>query len=357
MKVLVLPVNIASDISHKVRSLRSIGIDARGFTIAPTPIQSDEEITVFPLNQGLWLTRRVRQILAYRSIRKMIDWADILHWVSDPNVFSSGSYKNILVEARKPGVIQWIGSDIRIPEIDSGLNRYYQNAVDEGYEYDFESLANSNSTQRFFAEFGFYPLEFIGMGHYIDQTLFPKRFRAWQSIVLADFEADFPSKENKRPVIVHSPSAPVAKGTRHVIAAIERLKVKYDLDFVLVENTQRDKALDIMRGCDIYIDQLILGAHGYAAVEAMAFGKPVVCYINSEIGKDYPDDLPLINADPDNLDEKLEPLLQSAALRHEIGTKGREYVEKYHDDKKIAHDLVDIYKEVIDLHAQGKPTR
>ncbi|MEQ1920987.1 MAG: glycosyltransferase [Pyrinomonadaceae bacterium] len=340
-----------------MRSLRSIGIDARGFTTAPSEIQSSDEITVFPFNKGGRLIKGLRQVFAYGAIRKMIEWADILHWVSDANIFASGRYKNILSQSDKPGVVQWIGSDIRIPEIDRKLNPYYQNAADEGYEYRFESLARSKTTLRFFSDLGFYPLEFIGMGHYIDHDLFPKRFRTWQSVVVADFEPSFPSKENKRPIIVHSPSAPVAKGTRHVLATIENLKEKYDLDFVLVENTQRDKALDIMRGCDIYVDQLILGAHGYAAVEAMAFGKPVVCYINSEIGKDYPDDLPLINANPDDIEKKLELLIRDATFRHETGKKSREYVEKYHDDKKIAHDLVDIYKEVIDLRAQGKPTR
>ena len=156
---------------------------------------------------------------------------------------------------------------------------------------------------------------------------------------------------------MHAPSAPVAKGTEHVIRAVEELKKHHDFDFTLIENTERYSALQLVHNCDVFVDQLILGAHGYAAVEAMAFGKPVVCYINPEIGKDYPDDLPVVNANPDNVAEQLEVLIRDAQLRHEIGKRSRSYVEKYHDDKKIAADLVSVYEEVIELHSKRSPKR
>ncbi|HSK72878.1 MAG TPA: glycosyltransferase, partial [Pyrinomonadaceae bacterium] len=160
----------------------------------------------------------------------------------------------------------------------------------------------------------------------------------------------FPDPLNKKPVVVHSPSAPVAKGTKFILQAIESLKAKYDFEFVLVENMAREKALETMRGCDIFVDQLIIGSHGYAAVEAMAFGKPVVCYINPVTGKNYLPELPIFNANPENITEKLEILLKDGALRNELGKKGRNYVEKYHDDKKLAENLAKTYREVIRLH-------
>ncbi len=109
-----------------------------------------------------------------------------------------------------------------------------------------------------------------------------------------------------------------------------------------------------MKQCDVYIDQLIIGGHGYAALEAMAFGKPVVGYINPVLGKDYPSDLPIFNANPDNIAERLEVLIKDAALRNELGKKGRAYAEKYHDGEKIARELVKIYEEVIRLHRQKR---
>lgn len=350
MKVLLLPVNIASDISHKVRSLRSIGVDARGFSIAGSTIQSAEGVDTHPIGKGNVVSMLLRRAFAFAKLRRMLAWADVLHWVDGSSIFDRGVQGKMLRSAGKPGVVQWNGSDIRIPEKDFEVNPFYAAAFGDGYEYPTESADISRANQRFAAGLGFLPLEFIGMGHYIDETLFPKRFRTWQSVVLADHVPKYPGVEKTRPLIVHSPSAPVAKGTRFVLDAVERLRGKYDFDFRLVENLERAAALNVMSECDIFVDQLILGAHGFAAVEAMAFGKPVVCYINPVIGQDYPGDLPIVNADPATIAEKLEDLIRDATLRHDLGRKSRSYVEKYHDDVANARDLLEVYKEVVAMH-------
>lgn len=357
MKVLLLPVNIASDISHKVRALRNAGVDARGFSIVSSTIQSANNIKVFHADSGNLFTTRLRKAIASAQIWQMIIWADVLHWVADASSFAGGVNEFLLRWANKPGVVQWTGSDIRMPVKDFALNEFYKSAYGEAYEYKVESLERSNTNQEFCARLGFYPLEFIGMGHYINEQLFQKRFRTWQSVVLSEHVPNYPCRKKTKPLIVHSPSAPVAKGTRHVLQAVERLKTRYDFDFRLVENMPRQEALKIMSECDIYVDQLILGSHGYAAVEAMAFGKPVVCYINPEIGKDYPADLPIVNANPHNITEQLERLIRDAGLRRELGEKSRAYVEKYHDDKSIAVELVKIYTEVIELHKEREGKR
>jgi hypothetical protein len=355
MRVLLLPVNIASDISHKVRSLRKIGVDAHGFSLAPSLIQSGDEIKVFSVDKGNVITFRVRRAFEFAQIWRMIAWADILHWVGEPIIFSDGLRRKLLRRINKPGVVQWMGSDIRVPEIDFAFNPYYRKIFSEGYEYKVESAARSRANQLFFAELGFFPLEFIGMGQYIDKQLFPDTFRTWQSVYLAAYQPRYPLADKTKPLVVHSPSAPIAKGTKYVLRAVENLKSRYDFDFVLVQNMEREKALEIMGECDIYIDQLILGAHGYAAVEAMAFGKPVICYINSEIGRDYPQDLPIVNANPETITEVMEKLIGSAESRRKIGMESRKYAEKYHDANKIARDLVKVYEKVIDLHrTRGK---
>ncbi len=355
MKVLVLPNNIASDISHKVRALRNAGIDARGLTVDFSVYQSADKIKV--INNRKY--DPFRQFRAAHLFYKWIKWADVVHWMWSFDAVNFGIEpfkinkidKKILQLFDKPGVVQWCGSDIRNPEIDCRINPFYRRAFENGYEYAaVESSENSSANQKDFADVGFYPLEFIGMEHYIDRKLFPKCFRVWQSVVLAEHTPKFPSAENKRPLIVHSPTAPVAKGTEYILNAVEILKKKYDFDFCLVQNTARSEALKIMRDCDIFVDQIVLGAHGVAAVEAMAFGKPVLCYINEEIGINYPPDLPIINADPENIAEKLEMFLKNPPLRNEIGIKSRKYVEKYHDDRKIALELTEIYRQVIELH-------
>ena len=149
MKVLLLPVNLASDISHKVRSLRKLGIEARGFSIAPSYIQSGENITVFDLNRGSQLEIRARKLFAYTQMWRMIALADVLHWVGEPVVFESVVNKSLLKWFDKPGVIQWMGSDIRIPEMDFDVNPYYRKVFGKGYEYTSENKERSLRTENF----------------------------------------------------------------------------------------------------------------------------------------------------------------------------------------------------------------
>jgi hypothetical protein len=48
MKVLLLPVNTASEISHKGKALRRLGVEARGLTIAGNQFQATDGIKILP---------------------------------------------------------------------------------------------------------------------------------------------------------------------------------------------------------------------------------------------------------------------------------------------------------------------
>lgn len=354
MKVLLLPTNIASDLSHKTRALRSIGIEARGLALGGHPIQDAIGIEIFPLRPKRYITNQINRLRYLKRLRELMEWADILHWFWDFGTLPFRLDKLMVQRSGLPGVVQWGGSEIRVPEIDKEINPFYKEAFQQGYEYSWESRTRSYRTQRDFADVGFYPLEFIGMGHYMDRELFPERFRIWQSVVLSDHEPSIPDPDTNRPLIVHSPTAPVCKGTQHVMEAVELLKPEFDLEFRLVQGMPRPEALELMRSCDIYVDQLIIGMHGSAAVEAMAFGKPVICYINPTIGGEYPPDLPIVSANPDTIYVELKRLLVNGELRNTLGREGRKYVEKYHSDEKIAHELAAIYREVIARHLENR---
>jgi len=136
------------------------------------------------------------------------------------------------------------------------------------------------------------------------------------------------------------------KGTDYIEQAVDRLKKKYDFEFILIHKLSYQKARDIYSKADIIVDQLMLGAHGLFAVEGMALGKPVICYIREDLRKKYPADLPLISAHPDNIYQVLGKLLRDPKLRRRIGKKGRVYAEKYHDAEKISQELIDLYEDL-----------
>ena len=79
----------------------------------------------------------------------------------------------------------------------------------------------------------------------------------------------------------------------------------------------------------------------------MCAGKPTLTYIRDDLVSAYPEDMPLVNTNPDTIYENLKKLITDAELRHEIGLKSRAYVEKYHDVKVVVDDLENIYKEVL----------
>ncbi len=153
----------------------------------------------------------------------------------------------------------------------------------------------------------------------------------------------YPSEENKRPIIVHAPSDMLKKGSKYIIQAVENLKRKYDLDFILVHGKSHSEALEIYKKADIIVDQLFAGTYGVFSIEAMSMGKPSICYVSDDMIDEYPEELPIVNANIDNIESKLEMLLVDSALRREIGIKSRKFAENYHDYRKVAKALVEVY--------------
>lgn len=307
------------------------------------------------LPAGLLSYNPLKRIAAWwnyiKILRKELQWADVIHWYWDFNyipILRIPIEYYFVRQSGKKGLIMWCGSEIRNPETDMKINPYYKKEKESGsYEYSFESAIRSKRTQKLFHSLGFIPLEFIGIGHYIDKTLFPERFRVFQVIGISQYQPFYPDVQNTKPLIVHSASKTGGKGTKYVIEAISELQKQYSFDFKLIHNLTKQDALDLVSRCDIFVDQLITGSHGTAAVEAMAMGKPVICYINETIGADYPEDLPLHNANPDTIYEVLKTLISSAELRLESGKKSRAYAEKYHDDAFNAKALYASYQMVI----------
>jgi glycosyltransferase involved in cell wall biosynthesis len=115
---------------------------------------------------------------------------------------------------------------------------------------------------------------------------------------------------------------------------------------------QHTEALQVVKDCDVFLDQFVIGVHGLAALESMSFGKPTVSYINPLMFSRYPADLPVVNANQDTLAEVLGGLLKDGHRRHEVGVQSRAYVEKYHDSGVIAKQLVGIYEELVEKRKQ-----
>jgi hypothetical protein len=144
--------------------------------------------------------------------------------------------------------------------------------------------------------------------------------------------------------IAHAPSNREVKGTRHVLAAVEQLRAQgaaVELD--LIEGVARKEVLRRVREADIVVDQLLSGWYGGFAVEAMALGKPVVCHIREAVSEDNPfgAELPIVRATPATLAEQLRTLALDHALRARLGAQGRAFVERHHDPRRVAREVLE----------------
>ena len=152
--------------------------------------------------------------------------------------------------------------------------------------------------------------------------------------------------------IFHAPTNRGAKGTKYILEAVEKLREKHRrIELHLVENLPHAKVKEIMQSADLVIDQLLVGWYGAVAVEAMALGKPVVCYVRGEdlrfIPRRMEEDLPIINANPENLYQVLDRYMDDRKTLSLIGEKSRSYVERYHDPIKIAQQMKELYESLL----------
>ena len=151
---------------------------------------------------------------------------------------------------------------------------------------------------------------------------------------------------NEKFLIVHAPSSPLIKGTRHVLDAVDKLSDTYDFEFKLIQNMPHDEAKKWYAQADLIVDELRCGSYGLLTLESMSMGKTVITWVTDGMRDRYPEDVPVIVANPDTVKEKIEYVLNNREIVEEFGLKGRKYVEKYHDADKVVMKMLNIYNKL-----------
>lgn len=163
------------------------------------------------------------------------------------------------------------------------------------------------------------------------------------------YQPAYPEVGNLRPVrVVHAPNHREFKGSRHLEYAVESLRQEgVEIELILVERRSNEEALEIYKSADLIFDQCLIGFHGYFALEAMALGKPVMCFIRKP--DEYllhPEECPIINTHVMTLKEDLRRLVARRGELGEIGRRGRSYVEKHFSLEAFAGRLERTYREL-----------
>ncbi len=333
LRILHAPINCADQMNIHAKAQRELGYYSWSCSFSNNWLnyKSDQCLNleklenkylgIFPMSQFF-----LNSILKY----------DVFHFYFGSTLLPRYYDLPILKRMNKKMVMEYAGSDIRQKSIAERKNKFALVKVEDEKGIRRRILSVSKYIKT--AIVGDYELYEYIQGYFKNIVIIR------QALDIHDYKPTIPSLHKKVPFIVHAPSDKRIKGTEHILEAICKLKKEYNFQFKLVHGVKHEDVKKIYEKADIIVDEMLGGTYGVLAIEAMALGKPVICYIREYLKKKYPKDLPIISANPDTIYSVLKILIKDAKLRHELGEKGRAYVEKYHDARKIAEKLIKVYE-------------
>jgi glycosyltransferase involved in cell wall biosynthesis len=166
----------------------------------------------------------------------------------------------------------------------------------------------------------------------------------WAPLVIDvdTWTSDKPIMERRRPIVLHAPSTRWTKGTDRIMPTLTKMHDDGAIDLRLVEDLAWAEMRDLVRDCDIVLDQFTTGAYGTFACEAMAAGKPVVAYISERVSGAVGADLPILNATPVTLGKVIDELIDDRDRARRIGARSAAFARSYHDGTWTARVLGDF---------------
>ena len=306
LRVTHCPVNFAGIGWTNVEALRRKGIDARlvVFNTQPAHPEADEDLHLPKSPQ--WQ----RQALQLRALARLLPRTDVFHFYFGLTIVPKALQFRLLRLARKKSVFHFVGSDIRGKSPDE---------LAYGRRADAQ-IVGSYDAARWVPE-----AEVVPPG--IDL----------RGIQPAPPRADGPLR------VAHAALSRSRKGTELIVAACAEAGLELDV----IEDVRHDEVGPRLARADIVVDQLNSGWYGLFAIEAMAYGKPVLGYIHEEAAAQTADAfgvaLPIVRTTKATLAGDLVRLAASRDDRRAKSQQSRAFVERVHDAGRMADRLIDIY--------------
>ncbi|WP_434305520.1 glycosyltransferase family 1 protein [Clostridium botulinum] len=326
LKVLFGTMEIANQMTTYSKALRKQGVESFTLNYYPNWINyNSSDFKLYGDNNTI-----------IKHLSKLISQFDVFHFFFGSTLWANLIDIKILKKINKKVFMNYWGSEIRQYSKAVKINKYIKvKTKNEKHIREKIDLCAKYIDNCIVADKELY--------RYIDGC-YKNVYFIPQAIDISEYKPMLNDYENKQFFIVHAPTNAECKGTKYIIEAIDKLKKKYNFDFKLVEKLPHMEAKKIYREADLIVDQILGGSYGLFSIECMCMGKPVVCYISDYMKNNYPEDIPLISANPNNIEQKLEYILNNKHILYDISKKGIEYTKKYHDMNKIAKQLIHIYK-------------
>lgn len=333
LKVIQGTIEIANQMNTVTEGLKKLGVSAKTLNYYPSYLEYKSDY-IFDIN--ILKDINAANVETKKLASKIIGENDIFHFHFGTSLTLDYSDLKLLNELDKKVIMQYWGSDVRMYSKAIKMNPYVKvkDMDEDGIKRRLELISKYIPNCIVDYELAEYVKDYHSNVHYTTVAIDLKKYKFIKETY------------NKKLLIVHAPTAPEFKGTSYILKAIEELKVNYDFDFKLVQGMSHEQATKIYEQADLIIDQILTGSYGVFAVESMAIGKPVICWISNFMKEKYPKELPIICANPDNIKQKIEYVIKNKDILKGIGVKSRLYAEEHHDMNKISKDILKIYNKI-----------
>lgn len=328
------PEPLINNVYH-AKALRSKGWQAETFVDSLYFITSEFDIKLISSNR--LVSRAIRlsflpyffSIFRYKVIYIYFNggglYAARLLWILEPFLYRLAGVKVVVMP---------YGGDVQ--DMQKSGELYFKHVVDKDYPRHFRRRMMIRSKVWMWSLYA---------DHVISGCDWVDYMQHWDTLCISHFSIDLEhwvsSADDKKsgPVrILHAPNHKNIKGTQFFELAVDRLKqMGHEVELVMVQGVPNAELKKMIAGCDIVADQLVIGWYAMFAIEAMALGKPVLCYVRDDLEELYVragllerGELPLIKCSPQSLNEVLEKLVVDRLELQAIGGRGRAYVEKHH---------------------------
>lgn len=377
VRVLHAPHQIGGQAANVARHERALGLESLAIAFSGTIFEYPTDEILWSVNSSKFAQERARWYLFFRALREF----DVIHYNFGCPILNWGgldgrhrwmagglggvyAYLNNRLElpmmklAGKVVAVTYQGDDAR--QGDFSKKQFKINMAQE-VEQGYYSQRSDEGKRRRIVRFS----EFADLIYAVNPDLLNvlppnARFLPYAHIDLTSWTPIHFGNILDIPHVVHAPSHKQTKGTRYLLAAVERLKSEgVPFRFTLVEGMSNSEARIVYESADLLVDQLLAGFYGGVSVELMALGKPVICYIRKSDMHFLPPamsrEMPIIQADPQSIYEVLRQWLTTR--KGELGARGlvgRSYVERWHDPLKIARRLKNDYEQVFERKRSGQ---
>jgi hypothetical protein len=367
LRVLHCPTSVGGNPTGLARAERALGLASEVVVVDPPPFGYEADVVLAPPG-----TRRLtREARRWRLLLRAVHDFDVVHFNFGQTIAPSfvpldnarpstpeslfGLYARLtelrdlplLRRAGKAIVVTFQGGDARQSDVSRAKHAItYATEIPTEYRYDARRRWK-------IARFDRYADRIYALNPDLLDVL-PARaeFLPYASVDPREHEPVDRSGSGT-PVLVHAPTDHAIKGTRFVRAAVERLRDEgVELEYVQAEGLSRADTQAALRRADLVVDQLLAGWYGGVAVEAMAVGAPVICYLREDDLRVLPTEmrgqLPLLVATPETVYEVLKEWLTTRRGElPELGRRSRAFVERWHDPLRIAEGVKRGYEEAL----------